>query len=60
VITLDAGNGTRISIQGLLFNRLYASWLPLREASFAYAVSFVVVWFLILWAAWKRGVVLKV
>lgn len=60
VITVDAGNGTRISIQGLLFNRLYSSWLPLREASFAYAVSFVVLWFVILWAAWKRGVVLKV
>ncbi|MBL0169408.1 MAG: DUF5009 domain-containing protein [Gemmatimonadaceae bacterium] len=60
VLTMDAGNGTRISIQGLLFNRLYASWLPPREASFAYALSFVAVWFLILWAAWKRGFVLKV
>ena len=60
VITMDGGDGTRVSIQGLLFNRLYASWLPLREASFAYAASFVVLWFLILWAAWKRGWVLKV
>ena len=51
---------THVSLQGFLFDRLYVSWLPLREASFAYAVSFVVVWFLILWAAWKRGVVLKV
>ncbi len=60
VLTVDAGNGTRISIQGLLFSRLYASWLPAREASLAYAVSFVALWFLILWAAWKRGWVLKV
>jgi predicted acyltransferase len=43
-----------------VFNTLYASWLPPREASFAYAVSFVTLWFLILWVAWKRGFVLKV
>jgi predicted acyltransferase len=60
VLTVPVADGTRISIQGLLFSRLYASWLPPREASFAYAVSFVALWFLILWAAWKRGLVLKV
>lgn len=60
VFTLDAGNGTRVSVQGFLFDRLYLSWLPVREASFAYAVSFVTLWFLILWAAWKRGWILKV
>lgn len=60
VITLDAGNGTRISVQGFLFDRLYLSWLPVRDASLAYAVSFVALWFLILWAAWKRGWILKV
>lgn len=60
VLTLDAGDGTRISVQGLVFKQFYASWLPPREASFAYAMSFVTVWFLLLWAAWKRGIVLKV
>lgn len=60
VLTLDAGNGTRVSVQGLVFKQFYASWLPPREASLAYAVSFVTVWFLLLWAAWKRGIVLKV
>jgi predicted acyltransferase len=58
--TWDTGNGTRTSAQGFVFNTLFASWLPPREASFAYAVSFVALWFLILWAAWKRGFVLKV
>ena len=60
LLTVDGGNGTRISVQGFVFTRLYASWLPPREASFAYAVSFVALWFLILWAAWKKGIVLKV
>ncbi len=51
---------TRISAQTFVFKTVYASWLPPREASLAYAVCFVLLWFLILWAAWKRGYVLKV
>ena len=58
--TWESGTGSRISAQGFVFNTLYASWLPPREASFAYALSFVALWFLILWGAWKRGFVLKV
>lgn len=53
-------DGTRISAQAFVFKTVYASWLPPKEASLAYAVSFVTLWFLILWAAWKRGFVLKV
>ncbi len=60
ILTVDAGEGTRISLQGSVYARGFASWLPPHEASFAYALSFVVFWLLILWAAWKRGVVLKV
>ena len=60
VLTFDTGDGTRVSAQGLFFKTVYASWLPPREASFAYALSFVAFWFVILWAAWKRGFVLKV
>ncbi len=58
--TWETGTGSRISAQGFVFNTLYASWLPPREASFAYALSFVALWFLLLWGAWKRGFVLKV
>ena len=58
--TWETASGTRISAQGFVFNTIYASWLPLREASFAYAISFVALWFLILLGAWKRGFVLKV
>ena len=58
--TWETAPGVRTSAQQFVFKTVYASWLPPREASFAYAVSFVVFWFLILWAAWKRGFVLKV
>lgn len=58
--TWDIGNGKRTSAQQFVFKSVYASWLPPMEASLAYAVCFVVLWFLLLWAAWKRGIVLKV
>jgi predicted acyltransferase len=58
--TWETAEGTRTSLQAFVFKTMYASWLPPREASFAYAVSFVALWFLILWGAWKRGWVLKV
>ncbi|MDQ8160953.1 MAG: DUF5009 domain-containing protein [Gemmatimonadota bacterium] len=58
--TWETAAGTRISAQGFVFNTLYASWLPPHAASFAYALSFVALWFLILRSAWTRGFVLKV
>lgn len=53
-------DGTRTSAQGFLFQTVFASWLPPREASLAYAIAFVTLWFLLLQVAWKRGFVLKV
>jgi predicted acyltransferase len=56
----ELANGTRTSAQQFVFKTVYASWLPPKDASLAYAISFVVFWFLLLWAAWKKGIVLKV
>jgi len=58
--TWETATGTRTSAQGFVFNTVFASWLPPREASFAYAVSFVTFWYLVLLGARKRGFVLKV
>lgn len=57
---VEGPSGTPVAVQGLVYNTVYASWLPPREASFLYALSFVALWFVILWAAYKRGFVLKV
>ncbi len=58
--TWDTGDGTRMSAQGFVFHTAFASWLPPREASFAYAVAFVAFWYLVLRGAATRGFVLKV
>jgi predicted acyltransferase len=53
-------SGEAVSLWKRLFDALYASWLPPYEASFAWAVSFVLLFYLL--ALWmdRRGIYLKV
>jgi predicted acyltransferase len=59
VLRVDV-DGQTVPLQKAIFDAAYASWLPPREASFAFALSFVLVWLAILWVLWKRGFVFKV
>jgi predicted acyltransferase len=59
LIVIDTADGPR-SLQRLIFERGFASWLPPQAASLGYAVSFVGVWFLVLRVFEKRGWFLKI
>ena len=59
VLTIER-DGRRTSVQQAVYEEAYRSWLPAHAASFAYALSFVLVWYLILRILWKRGIVFKV
>jgi predicted acyltransferase len=54
------GSGVAVSLWQRLYRALYASWLPAHEASLAWAVSMVLVFYLV--ALWmdRRGLYLKV
>ncbi|MFL5576444.1 MAG: acyltransferase family protein [Gemmatimonadaceae bacterium] len=52
--------GKPVSLQSAIYNALYASWLPANDASLLFAVSFVLVWFGILYALYRKGIILKV
>jgi predicted acyltransferase len=52
--------GTEVPLQEALYRGLFAGWLEPRNASLAYAVCFVLVWFAILAILHRRGLVLKV
>lgn len=52
--------GRSVPLQRALHEVLFASWLPDKPASLAYATAFVLVWLAILWPLWKRGVIWKV
>ena len=53
-------DGRTVSLQAAVHQTLFASWLPPRAASLAFALAFVSLWYAILWALWKRNVVFKV
>ena len=53
-------NGKPTPLQTIVFQHGYASWLSPINASLAYAITFVIFWYLILLFAQKRGIMLKV
>jgi predicted acyltransferase len=52
--------GKSVSLQSAIYRSLYASWLPPNDASLLFAVSFVLVWFGVLYALYRKGIILKV
>jgi predicted acyltransferase len=52
--------GRSVSIQSAIYQAGYASWLPPRVASLAFALSFVLLWYGILLVLYRRNIILKV
>jgi predicted acyltransferase len=52
--------GKPVALETAIYETLFASWLTPRVASLAFALSFVALWYGILWACYKRGIVFKV
>ena len=53
-------NGTETPLQAVVYNNVFASWLSPINASLAFALTFVALWYVLLLIAEKRGFVLKV
>jgi predicted acyltransferase len=53
-------DGSRVSLQALIHRELFASWLSPKPASLAFALSFVLLWYVILVQLHRRGIVVKV
>jgi predicted acyltransferase len=52
--------GAPTAIQSVIYQELYASWLAPRDASLAFALTFVLFWYGVLLLLQKRGIVFKV
>jgi predicted acyltransferase len=52
-------NGRPIALQAWIYQTFYASWLAPRNASLLFAITFVLVWFAILWALYRRRIFVK-
>ena len=54
------GTAGSVSVKEAIFERGFASWLAPIDASLLFAVSFVLVWYLILLVFERRGWILKI
>ena len=46
--------GATVTLKGWLYGTLFTSWLDGKNASLAFAVSFVLVFLALAWALWRR------
>ena len=53
-------HGKQTSVQTVVYQTVFASWLEPRNASLAFALMFVLFWFVILWALWRKNIIFKV
>jgi predicted acyltransferase len=60
LIRLPNGDGTSSSLQRVIYDSAYASWLSPKNASLLFALSYVAVWAAILWQLDRRRVYWKV
>jgi predicted acyltransferase len=59
LIRFDVG-GRTVSLQSWIYDGLFASWLPPRDASLLFALSFTGLWLLVLWVLFKRNIIVRV
>ena len=52
--------GKRISLEAGIYQTLFASWLSPINASLAFAITFVLFWYGVLYLLYKKNIILKV
>lgn len=61
LIRIKIGDGEdKTSLWGYIYKNVYATWLPPKDASLAFAVTLVLIFLLILWQMYKRKIFIKV
>jgi predicted acyltransferase len=59
-IKLNKPDGTQTSLQGWIYDHLFASWASPINASLAFAITFVLVWLGLMWILYRRKIFLRV
>jgi predicted acyltransferase len=52
--------GRPTPVQAVVYETVFRPWLAPRNASLAFALCFVLFWYLILWALARRNIIFKV
>jgi predicted acyltransferase len=54
VVTIPGSDGHAVSVHGIVYSEVFASWLSPQNASLGYAILFVAVLFGLGWVMWKK------
>ena len=60
IIKFSNADGSSTSLQKVLYNALFTSWLPPMSASLAWAISYILTFLLLMWIMDKKGIYIKV
>lgn len=52
--------GNKVSLSSALYNSIFQPWFSPVNASLAWAISYVLVWMLILWIMYNKGILVKI
>lgn len=52
--------GAQTPVQAVVYEAVFRPWLSARNASLAFAICFVLLWFVILWALARKNIIFKV
>jgi predicted acyltransferase len=53
-------SGEMVPVQSVIYREIFRSWLPPHDASLAFALCFVLLWWLLLEPLRRRGIIVKV
>lgn len=60
LIKVTKRDGARQSIHGYVFDHAFASWLPPKPASLAFAISFILFWLFLMWLLYRKRIIIKI
>lgn len=57
---IPRANGTQGNLQTFIYDHLFASWAQPVDASLAYAISFLLLWLLLVWLLYRKKIFIKI
>jgi predicted acyltransferase len=60
MIKIPRGDGSRIALQGWIFNNAFLSWLSPVNASLAFAIAFIVLWLFLMWLLYRKRLFIRI
>jgi predicted acyltransferase len=60
LIKISRPDGSRQGLQTYIYNHAFASWLSPVNASLAFAITFLLLWLLLMWLLYRKRIIIKI